>query len=272
MTDQKYRRSSLIFLILSFVIGGALVIGIGATARSLMTEARYTTIEWWQYALLALVIGLTVILFLKKVRHRLVWEVVFTVTLFLGVWYALLLILPISIALVAASVLTLADIFLRIVAVHDLFYLIGAAGVALDFAGWLPPEAILVVLVVMTIYDMVAGSPGGPVEQLAAELVQRGIIPGLVIPTQWKQLVSDLDHVVKTDAALLGAGDVILPLCLVAKASFVGVLPAVAVLGGLIVGVIVLGRTGDTHPRAALPALATGAILPFLVLRVMGLV
>ena len=247
------------------------MIGIGATARATMTAVRVETISWWQYAFLAVAIAILVVSFLKKIHHRMFWEILFTATLFLGVWYALLLVLPMGVALFVASGLTLAELLIRNVAVHNLFYLIGAAGVALDFAGWFPPEALVAGLVAITLYDMVAGPPGGPVEKMASELVQRGIVPGLVIPSRADQLGGDLDAVVKTDATLLGAGDLIVPFCLVAKASFVGAWQASVVLAGLVLGALILGRTGDTHPRAALPALATGAIVPFLVLRLMGL-
>lgn len=258
------------FLVLLFLLAGLLTIGIVTAAKAFPTAARIQMVLSWQYALLA-VIGATIVLgFFRRFRSRVLWEVLFTVTLFLGVWFAALLVLPIEWALGAAAALTLGSIFFRRVWIHDLFYLVGAAGVAINFAGWLSPEFLLAGLVAFTVYDMVAGPPGGPIESLAAALVRNGIVPGAVVPARARDVALTVDAAVKSRAALLGAGDLILPLALVAKAAFRGPEPAAIVLAGLLVGALLLARKSD-HPRAALPALAAGTVVPFLVLRVLSL-
>ena len=59
---------------------------------------------------------------------------------------------------------------------------------------------------------------------------------------------------------------------LVARAAFVSVESAAIVLAGVLVGAFVLTHGDDTHPRAALPALAVGAAVPFIILRVLSLI
>lgn len=264
------QRVSRFFFVLLFLISGVATAAIAVIARMTMTVTRYHALASWQYAFIGVIVVVALYAFVSKMKHRLFWEVIFTATLFLGVWYALLLILPFWLALTIASVLTLAELLVRNVMVHNIFYVLGAAGVAIDFAGWLPSDVLLAGLVALTLYDMVAGPPGGPVEKLASELLRVGIVPGVILPTRAAQLRMDVDRVLRTNAALLGAGDLILPLCLVAKAGFSGVGSASAVIGGLVVGAIVLGRTTDLHPRAALPALAAGAAVPFILLRLFG--
>lgn len=259
------------FLVLLFLLAGMLTIGIVTAARAFPTAARIQMVLSWQYALLA-VIGMTIVLgFFKRFRSRVLWEVLFTVTLFLGVWFAALLVLPIEWALASAAALTLGSIFFRRVWLHDLFYLVGAAGVAINFAGWLSSEFLVAGLVAFTVYDMVAGPPGGPIESLAATLVRKGIVPGLVVPSRARDAVMTVDAALRSQAALIGAGDLILPLTLVAKAAFRGSEPAAIVLAGLLIGALLLARTSD-HPRAALPALASGAAIPFLALRAFSLI
>jgi len=261
-----------LFLVSLFVFAGIAVIVVVATAQFFPTARRVQIAISWQYVFLAVVVVMGALSFLRKFRHRMLWEILFTLTLFLGVWYAFLLVLPVGWALAIASACTLAEIFFRNVFVHNLFYAIGAAGVAINFAGWLPSDVLLVGLVAFTVYDMVAGPPGGPIQSFAADLIQKGIIPGAVIPLHARDLTANVDDVVRRDATFLGAGDLILPLCLVARASFRGVGPAVLVLSGLVIGAFLLGRSNDLHPRAALPALAVGAAIPFLVLRIFSLV
>ena len=229
-------------------------------------------ISWWQLAfIVVLALALFVTVF-KRVHSRLFWEILFTLTVFLGVWFLLLFILPLGWALAAASALTLAEVFFPYVFVHDLFYLVGCVGVAVNFAGWLGPDVLLFGLVLFVVYDTVAGPPGGMVEVLAAKLVKAGVIPGLVIPGKIRGLATTLDEAVKSDAALLGAGDLILPLALVAKASFRGPLEGGVIVAGMLVGAVILGRISDGHPRAALPILAVGSAVPFVLLRAIGLV
>jgi presenilin-like A22 family membrane protease len=180
--------------------------------------------------------------------------------------------LPIGWALIIAAVLTLSHLFLRNVALHNVFYLLGAAGVAIDFAGWLSPELLLVGLAIMTIYDLLAGPPGGAIEELAGKLVRQGIVPGLVIADRFRDLWVTIDTAMKRNSALLGAGDVILPLALVARAAFAGSWQPLVVLAGILVSSLLLARGEMTHPRAMLPALALGAAAPFIVLRLFACV
>ncbi len=220
----------------------------------------------WYYAIILVAACGVGLLMFKRIRSWMFWETIFTVTLFLGVWFACLLLLPLVWALLVAAALTLAHLFIRSVFLHDAFYLVGAMGVAMSFATWLAPEVLLVFLVGFVLYDMVAGPPGGPIQELARSLVSKGIVPGLVVPSDWREFVASVDTAVKSHSALLGAGDLILPLAVVARAADAGVCQAAIVLVGLLVGVLILARTPSQHPRAALPALAAGVGVPFVVL------
>lgn len=266
---QRTQRFVLLFL---FALIGAIILFVPWAARTTMTVAKIGAMVSWQYAFLALFTAACLLSFAKRLRSRLFWEVVFTLTVFLGIWYLFLFLLPIGFALACASLLTLAHLFLRNVLAHDVLYLLGAAGVAINLAGWLSPEVLLAILVVMTLYDTVSGPPGGPIEDLARMLVSRGIVPGFILISRPRDVLSSIDDMIRSDAALLGAGDVILPMCLVARASFAGPFYGGIVLVGLIGGVLVLARRTASHPRAALPALAVGAAVPFLALRLLSLI
>jgi len=229
---------------------------------------QVSSVPWaltWQYLILGfLACGLAVAIALKR-ASRVVWEALLTVAAFLGVWYVILLLgVPVGWSIGIASLLTLAHLFLRVVALHDLFFLLGCVGVALNFALWLPSEVLLVALAVFTVYDMVMGPPGGPIVPLAETLVRHGFVPGFILPARPKGLWSDVDAAVRSRAAMLGTGDLILPIMLVARASVWGPIEAAFVLAGLLLGAVVLSTRKDLHPRAALVPLAVGAAVPFL--------
>ncbi len=259
------------FLLWLYFVAGSGVILVIQLARAWTTPPPVHTLSLWQAGFLGLlgVGGLIALVF--RLQHRLVWEIILTLTLFLGVWYVLIFILPLGWALVIAALLTLTEFLWRTVLIHNLFYLLGAIGVAIDFAGWLSPELLVVGLSAFVVYDLVVGPPGRLMEELAQKLVQTGIVPGFVILERWRQLGARLNVVIRDPSVtLLGAGDVILPLSLVARAALRGILPALVTLLGLLLGVLVLSRHSSEHPRAALPALAAGVTLPFLILLFLG--
>jgi presenilin-like A22 family membrane protease len=123
-------------------------------------------------------------------------------------------------------------------------------------------------LVGLAVYDTFAGRPGGFAARFAASLVHRGIIPGLIVPGRAKDSgLLMTDAVRKEDAVFLGAGDLILPLLLVARASVNAALPAMIVSVGLVLAAAWLGSRGPTKPFPALVPLVFGAGVPYLILR-----
>lgn len=262
-------RAMRAMFVLMFLFGGAAVTLVVWLVRQ-APRLSLMQVTSWQYAFLVLLLVGTLISIIRRIQTRLFWEVLFTLTLFLGIWYLFLLVLPLGWALLAASLLTLSHLMLRTVVLHDLFYLLGAAGVAIDFAGWLSPELLLLALVIFSIYDMLAGPPGGPIEDLARRLVKQGVVPGVVVASRFRDLFVAIDEAMKRNASLLGAGDLILPLALVARAAFAGMEQALIVLAGILVSAILLARGEMHHPRAILPVLAAGAAIPFVVLRLLA--
>lgn len=232
----------------------------------------FSVIISWQYVFIGLIAAiLLTALFLRK-PNRLLWEVAFTAALFLGVWYLLMLVFPTGPALLMASILTLSHLSIRAVALHNLFFLLGGAGVAVNFAGWLSPEILIMALVGFAIYDKVAGPPGGPIQSLAGKLIAQGLVPGIIVVGQVKDLLAHVRKLIPQNrAAVLGSGDVILPLSLVASAAKTSPASALLVLAGIITAILVMLRSDVLQPRAALPPLAIGASAPFVLLRLGGM-
>lgn len=259
-------------IVLSYLCAGAFTIFVLwlLTSRTSVPTAR--TVTGWQTAFIAVLAAMLFATLFKRFRSRVIWEAMFTLTIFFGIWYVLLLILPFGWAIAIASALTLLQVFFPYVFLHNAFYLLGASGVAINFAGWLSPDVLLVGLVVFTVYDMVAAAPGGPVHALAQKLLSFGIVPGLVVVGRARDMAMPLDDAIRENNAFLGAGDVILPMTLVARAAIGGAGFGAFVLLGLVVSAFVLGSRADLHPRAALPVLAMGVAVPFLLLRILSYV
>lgn len=258
------------FVTLYFIVAGYLVVMIaarGAPAPAFGVADGF----FWRGAIIAAAMASAAFLLIAKIRSRFVWETAITAALFLGVWYASLLLMPVGWALSLAAALTLLQVFADRVLTHDLFFLVGPIGLSLSLASWLPAEAILAGLVGLVTYDIVAGPPRRPILDLAQSLVRQGVVPGLIVPGSAAGLLAGVPAGIRRpDAALLGAGDLALPLVVVAHAALSGGLQGFLVLSGLTVGAWLLGLNPNLAPRPALPLLALGAGLPFCLLYIIG--
>lgn len=225
----------------------------------------------WQavaFLVAAILVGAIII---RRVKARAAWELILGATLFLGVWFYLWVLFSGEVGLVAAAIVTLLQAWVRKVWIHNAFILLGAAGVALNFAFLLPTRTVAILLVVLAVYDTFAvrgkNPAGSPMVRFASSLVHRGIVPGLVIPGRFRGiLASTSDAVVAPDATFLGAGDLILPVTLVVVAAVVGIVPALMVTLGILLAAAWLGSRGPTKPFPALLPLALGAGVPYLAL------
>ena len=222
----------------------------------------------WQtvaFLAVAVIVGAMII---RKVKARVAWELVLGVTLFLGVWFYAWAVFSGEVGLVIAAIVTLLQAWIRRVWIHDVFILLGAAGVALNFAFLLPVNMILILFFVLAIYDTFLARSGSPMVRFAASLVHRGIVPGLIIPGRVREMTRETREVIATsESVFLGAGDLILPSVLVVLAAASGTLPAVVVTLGCVLAAAWLGSRGATAPFPALLPFAVTVGLPFLVMK-----
>lgn len=224
----------------------------------------------WQGLALIVTGVLVATLFMRKMKARAAWELILGIALFLGAWFYAMLILPMAWALAAASAITILQATLRRALIHNVFILAGAAGVALNLAFALSDKTLIVILVGLAIYDNFAGRPGGVAAEFAASLVHRGIIPGLIVPGRWRDAVLDIHAAIRrADALLLGVGDLVLPLALVARAAVYGIDRALVVAAGILLAAGWLGSRGAGRPFPALIPLAAGSVIPYLLLMIL---
>ncbi|MBD3251496.1 hypothetical protein GF380_03505 [Candidatus Uhrbacteria bacterium] len=222
-------------------------------------------ITWQVFAFIAA--GLLLVGFvIRAFNTRIFFELLIGITLFLGVWVYAWSILPWEIALVVASILTVFQARVRRTFVHNGFVLLGAAGIAIHVAFLFHLEKLAMILFAFLLFDLFAGRPKGIATQLATLFVHRGVIPGLIIPSSWKGLRQQIRDTIKDPGAIfLGAGDLILPLILVAHASVAGIWQGVAVTVGLLLGAVWLAYSGAVKPRPALVPLLLGTGIPYII-------
>lgn len=219
----------------------------------------------WRWVIVAMVLLGAFGLLIRAVSGRAFVDILLSVLLFFGVWVWCWGVMPWNIGLLVASILTIIQARVRRVIVHDVFLCIGCAGVAIQFAFLLPVNTLLLALVGLSAYDMVATRPHGITQALAGALIHRGAIPGLIIPDTFSAFTKDIRSTVQSPFGMfLGAGDLILPMALVARsASWWGWIPASAVAFGAIMGAYLLGRRKSSKPFPALLPLLGGSGIVF---------
>jgi presenilin-like A22 family membrane protease len=275
-TIVKPAWGSAFFVGVSYVVLCGLIIGAVAIAKARPAGSLPVsgdTLMPWQAVLLILAAVFIGAILIRKIHVRTAWELIMGATFFLGVWFYLWMAFSGEIGLLVASALTLIQASVRRVWIHDVFILMGTAGVALNFAFLFPVHMIVVILVGLAAYDTFGGRPGGPIVRFAASLVHRGIIPGLVIPARQNEINMTLEKAVhQNDTVFLGAGDLILPMLLVARAALVNVTSAVMIAACIIASAGWLGSRGATKPFPALIPLAIASVVPYLILSLLHLV
>ena len=155
------------------------------------------------------------------------------------------------------------------VAVFDVILSLGLAGVAASVGFGMKPEALLIVLVVLSAYDIAAVYFTKHMVKMGRALLQRKVIFAMILPERPSGLLARLGEVGPgKNFVFLGTGDLVLPALLVASVTtWSGVSAALPIVVGAALGLaathIIFISQRIRKPMAALPPIAAGAALGY---------
>ncbi|MBU1033276.1 MAG: hypothetical protein ABII13_02265 [Patescibacteria group bacterium] len=265
MTQSRISRISIPLL---YLLTGALCILIvqmpywGAPSDQL-----FAWLKAWQLGIVGILAGGLIFSVFKRKTSRVWWEALLNVVIPLGLWYALLLLnLPFGGSIILASLLTLVYLLMRNVFVHNIFYVLGSVGVALNFTFLFPVQVLIAGLVAFGLYDIVTGRSAEVIDKLAKKLSPFGFVPGLIIPISIKDLWTEVDSAHRSHALILGLTEIVLPITLIARSAFWGSWQPWVVLAGVLTGSLVLLFKRSGLYGSALAPLSAGALTPFIIL------
>lgn len=222
------------------------------------------------YALTVVLIGtLLLLLALRKLRSVGAFQALFTLAMLSGAWFLADIYLPPSLALLAGSLAVAARFAWKSVLAANLTLALGVAGIAAGIAAGLSPNAILLLLAVLSFYDIVAVYRTGHMTAMFRGLAARGVVLAFVLtPLRLRALVSRPDDP-SVRGMHLGTGDVALPAMLAAAALRVGPVPAASALAGAAAGFALMFMLFLAQPKRApmpaLPPIALGASAGYLI-------
>lgn len=218
------------------------------------------------------IIFLTTILLimaLKTIKRPVVFEAMFTIAMLSGAWFIADIYLPPGLALAAGSAAILVRFIWKSALAMNLSLGVGIVGIAASIAADLSPNAVLILLTVLSFYDIVAVYRTKHMVKMFRELSSRGVIFAfLLTPLRLRDLLSPAAAESSRPGMLLGTGDVAVPVMLAAAALRQGSVPAVAVLAGAAAGFAAMYMLFLAQPKRApmpaLPPIALGSILAYL--------
>ena len=170
--------------------------------------------------------------------------------------------------------LFIAFIFLTVhnVLVHNVSIMLGIAGVSSLLGVTISPQYAVILLVLLSFYDIVAVYWTKHMVYLAKGMVESGAIFGFVVPSNIKDLFyhkQEARQELGDRFMILGSGDIGLPLILASSMAVVSIAQALIVglfaLGGLFLTHIIFVNQKTRKPMAALPPIATLTIIGYMV-------
>lgn len=155
---------------------------------------------------------------------------------------------------------------------HDLLMIFGMAGLSSVLGLELTPEAIAILLVIFSVYDIIAVYKTKHMVKMAKAMIEAGAMPGLILPSKVSELKTPLGKTsLGGNFLILGSGDIVFPLFLSISLIEEGVLKSIIVtffaLLGLLVSFWFFFRQKERRAIPALPPIAIFSIIGYLISR-----
>lgn len=171
----------------------------------------------------------------------------------------------------AAILLVLIVFKRRIVFLHNIGIILAMAGIGSVLGLSLTPVSVVVLLLILSFYDIIAVYKTGHMVKIAEEMIKSRAISGIVLPQNPKGWTENLARVRPGgEFMILGSGDLIMPLILIASVIGIhglasGLIVFLFSLLGLSLTYYLFVTQRKRKPMAALPPIAVMSIIGYLV-------
>ncbi len=205
----------------------------------------------WQYVFDGIVFCVLLIGVLTRGSARGLWELIATLWVLPGVWFACLVVFPYELGLSLAALVTLCGLIVRLPAFQWIMCAIGIVGIAINLGTTFPPDFLLLALVAWAAYDMLLP---------LTELQRIGSLPGTMFELRGR-----------TDEPLLMPADVVLPMGILVSVMIVKPETGWIVGGGMALASILVFLSPISRRQLTVAVLAVGAVVPYTILRMFGM-
>lgn len=218
-----------------------------------------------------------IIILLRFFKGPVAFGALFSFLIFIGSDIVFSTFLPRLIALALAIAVVGVRILWPNVLSHNFAIILAVAGVSAQLGIMLTVPAVIILLIVLSVYDVWAVFKTKHMVKMAKGLIQRGMPPTIIIPENIGALGAPIAHVRaeklrrKADKGkflLLGSGDLAFPLIFAVAALEYGLQTSFAIIVGALAGILIvhyLLAKGKIRALPALPPIAAGSIIAFLI-------
>jgi len=232
--------------------------------------------------IISFVIAITILFLLTRVKSKLIMRTWFFFVTVLAIGISLTAILPkwqaVSyIALGLAVLLAIGKVFRRSFISHNLSELLIYPGIAAVFVPLLNLKTVIILLVVISVYDMWAVWKSKIMQKMAKyQMDELKIFSGFYVPYASKRQKAKMNKMskgelrtkgVKISAAILGGGDVIFPIITAGVIMKTwGLIPAIGIIFGALLGLSLLlffSEKKKFYP--AMPFITSGIFIAMLI-------
>ena len=291
---ENLQLNFLLQIIIAFLITAALAL---TTANSMMTgKVAYTPepvqsvyvpppvvtspttapvyqpveIGIFQFLVSFLIATIIMLLFLKVFKGKLMFEVFFSGAIIFGAQGPLgIIFVKFTAFLVAIAIVALRFIYPRIWT-QNMAIIIGIAGIAASLGMSVEPLMALMILILLSIYDIIAVYKTRHMIKLFKGMAKRGAVLALVIPKSfslWRNKFEIIKPKNKNEFIFLGTGDLALPIFFAIAAFSQGIKFSLFIIFGAVLGFIanhlIFINQKERRPIPALPAIALFSILGY---------
>ena len=239
----------------------ALILQSGAAAVPIVSASRM---------IIAFLLASAVLFILvRHLRKRVVFEVIFSLSILVGIWAFFELYMVSELALAVALFLIAMRYLLPRVIAQNAIMLIGIAGIGVFLGAAVRWQSMLAVLLILAVYDVIAVYGTHHMVAMFKGLLEKGVIFALIIPERPRLIFKRLREVKAGERFFfLGSGDVALPAVFVASAAREGLAFGIGAAVGSLVGLFftdLLFQWGRKRPMPALPPIAAGTLAGFFI-------
>lgn len=197
-------------------------------------------------------------------RGKLMYRILFAAVAFIGLLKVFEIVFPLELSIAVAVIFLLGLFLVPTVWAHDIIVIIAAAGIGPVFGLQFSVGASLILLGVLSVYDLIAVLMTKHMVHFAHEMIKHQASFALLVPEHYADFRAPLSRVLPGSGFLiLGGGDVILPMFLTTSLYLMQPALAYGAIGGMLFGMFV-NHVWLIERRSALPALpciTLGALL-----------
>ncbi len=224
----------------------------------------------FQFLVSFLIATLLMLLFLKISKGKFMFEIFFSGAIVFGAQGPLgIVFVKFTAFLGAIAIVALRFIYPRILT-QNIAIIIGIAGISASLGMSVKPLMVLIILILLSIYDIIAVYKTRHMIKLFKEMAKRGAVLALVVPKSFSLWFNKFEIIKpenKNEFIFLGTGDLALPIFFAISALSLGIRFFLLIIFGAVIGFavnhLIFINQKERKPIPALPAIAFFSILGY---------